>query len=220
MNSDNVVKAADNLRRELTQVKESARGISRQLTTLCNGVRPLEISLLRQVLEKRRESVTLQSGVTSAIRDKRKLGIGLGLAVTATILGGAVGNNKYSALNDGLSALRGTLLGFGKSEWAVSLDAELRVLPRNQISAGCSWVTLESLLQILAQPWDRSEPSSCHCFSSIADVISLIRKRPELVYLTPPGKWTIVSNSREDLPKSAGAGTAPGSDGLSKQSER
>lgn len=218
MNCDNVVKAADNLRRELVQVEESARELSRQLTTLCNEVRPLEITLLRQALEKRRESVALQNGATSAIREKGKLGIGLGLAVTAAMLGGAMTGDKYLALNGGVSALRGTLLRFGKSEWAVSLDVELQVLPRNQISSVRSWVTLDSLLQALQQPWDRSEPSGCNSFSSIADIIALIRKRPELVYLTPSSTWTIVSNSHTDSPESA-AGTALGLGGLSEQSE-
>lgn len=185
MDSGNAGQAIDSLRGELAQVGEAARMLSRQLTTLRNQVGPLEVALIRQLIEKQRESLALRAGAHSAFRDKRRLGIGLGRAAVGAILAGATTNDGYSALNAGVSGFRGALLRFGTSEWAVSLDSDVRVVPRNQISAGRNWVKLETLLQGL-QRLNGSGPNGGDCFSSIADVISRIRQTPGLTYLVPP----------------------------------
>ncbi len=186
MDSGNTRQATDNLRRELAQIGDTARRVSNQLTSLCNEVRPLEMALLRQALQKHRESLVLRDGTASAMRDKRKLGIGLGLAATAAILAGAMTNDSQCAVNAGLSGFRGMLLGLGESHWAVSLDAELRVVPRNQISPERNWVTLESLLQVLEKLESTGYLSSYDCFSSVADIIPTVRETPGLTYLALP----------------------------------
>lgn len=160
--------------------------MSDQLTTLYQEVGPLEIVSLRQALQEHSESLALQNGTTSAMRDKKKLGMVLGLAAAAAILVGAITNDRQYAMNAGLSGFRGTLLGLGESQWAVSLDAELRVVPRNQISPERNWVTLESLLQVMEKIEDASYLSSCDCFDSVADIISRVRETPGLMYFVPP----------------------------------
>ncbi len=186
MDSGNANHAIESLRGELVQVETIARGVSAQFTTLCNQVRWLEVALVIHLIERRREALALRAGAGSTFRDKKRLGIGLGVAAIGAILAGATTNDGYSALNAGVAGFRGALLGFGTSEWAVSLDADLRVVPRNQISAGRNWVKLEALLQFLERLTDGSDPNVGDRFGSVADVISRIRQKPGLAYLTPP----------------------------------
>lgn len=183
MDRGNAGQAIEGLRSELAQVKEAATTLSGQLTTLRNQVEPLELLLVRRVIERRRDMMALRAGVKSAFRDKRKLGVGLGLAAMGAILVGAATNDRYSALTAGVSGLRSTLLGFGTSEWATSLDADFRVVPRNKISAGRNWVTLESLLQTLEKLKVKGDAGGC--YESVANVIAAIQQTPGLRHLIP-----------------------------------
>lgn len=148
-----------------------------------------KIAILKRGLENRRKSLALEAGVISISRDRQKLGIGLGLTDLGMILGGAVGRDKLSVLNGGVSAFDGVLQGFGESGWAVSLDGELLIVPDNQVSSGRTWVTLDSLqqaLEKLAEKGDVDRP-----LGGITDVISRLKLQQwKLEYInTMQSEW-------------------------------
>ena len=75
-------------------------------------------------------------------RDGKKLEGGLGAAAAVIVLGGVLTRDRLFALTAGMSGFDGALQELGKPKWAVSLDVYLLVIPRNQIAAGLTRVTL------------------------------------------------------------------------------
>jgi len=65
-----------------------------------------------------------------------------------SIVGAVLGEDKDAALNAGLSGFNAVLQGLGETEWAVSLDKELVIVPYNVIPAEGISVTLEALLPL------------------------------------------------------------------------
>ena len=84
-------------------------------------------------------------------RDGKKLEVGLAAAAAGIVLGGVLSRDGLFTLTAGMSGFDGALQELGKPKWAVSLDVYLLVIPRNQIAAGRTWVTLESLLLALGE---------------------------------------------------------------------
>jgi len=109
----------------------------------------LKIDILKHKLESRRQHLARGKGWTELKNDKTKLGISLGAAFTGFIISSASSNDGYRALNTGMKTFDVALQQCGRSEWAVSLDRSMLVVPRNHIYTGRSWVTWESLSEAL-----------------------------------------------------------------------
>lgn len=151
MSSDALGKTLAQMTQELLKVEDMAHDISGRFDVLCRQAEFLKVEILRQKLENRRKSCARQIGFSSIANDKKKLGIGLGVTVVGLVLGAAFTRNKSVALNTGISSFEGVLEGFGKSQWAVSLNKQLMVVPRDKIFSGRAWVTWESLQSTLEE---------------------------------------------------------------------
>jgi hypothetical protein len=74
------------------------------------------------------------------------------------------------------------LQGFGKSDWAVSLDGDLLVVPRNQVTPRHTWVTLESLLLALEE--FKEKVRAGEQLDNICDIVAKMKQcRARLVHL-------------------------------------
>ncbi len=115
------------------------------------------------------------------------------MAAAGIILGGALSRDKLFALNTGISSFDGVLQGFGESKWAVSLDGDWLVTPKNQIAPGRTWVTLESLLLVLEDL--RGKAHTGEQFGDIGAIVeTLKRSQTKLQYLLPViTQWVAVS---------------------------
>jgi hypothetical protein len=132
------------LKKELGYVESSSQGVGRRYEILQREAESLKVEFLEYSLEKQRKAVARQRGLALLIRDRKKIGAGLAVTASASILGGLIAKDKDAALNAGLSGFNGLLQGFGETRWAVSLQEELVIVPYNAIPAKGTWVTFES----------------------------------------------------------------------------
>jgi len=139
MGNSNFNKTVDTLGQKLVLIESCAHELPARFQTLRTKAELLKIDILKRGLENRTKSLARQAGFKSIARDGRKL------------KGGFLGRDGPSALAAGMSGFDGALQELGKSKWAVSLDRDLLVVPRNQIAPGRTWVTLESLLLALEE---------------------------------------------------------------------
>jgi hypothetical protein len=144
-------KTVDVLGKRLFLIEGRAHEVSARFQTLRTKAELLKIDIIKQGLENRIKSLSRQAGFKSITRDGRKLKAGLVAATAGIVLGGFLGRDGSSALAGGMSGFDGALQELGKSKWAVSLDEELLVVSRNQITPGRTWITLESLLLALEE---------------------------------------------------------------------
>jgi hypothetical protein len=144
-------KTVDVLGKRLFLIEGRAHEVSVQFQTLRTKAELLKIDIIKQRLENRIKLLSRQAGFKSITRDGRKLKAGLVAATAGIVLGGFLGRDGSSALAGGMSGFDGAIQELGKSKWAVSLDEELLVVSRNQITRGRIWITLESLLLALEE---------------------------------------------------------------------
>ena len=148
MDNNDLTKSIGNLRIGLGQIEGTADKVTNQFHNLQVTAEQLKIAILKQTLLDRSQSEAIQEGMTSVIRDKKKLGLSLGVAVAGMFISGVISKDKHSALVGGLSSFNNTLQGFSRNKFAVSLDRDLLVRPFDQISASRKWVTLESIMAV------------------------------------------------------------------------
>jgi hypothetical protein len=149
MSDNKWAKTVADLENELARIESSCKEIGRRFGILQLEAESLKMDFLKYSLGKQREAVARQRGFALLIKDRRKIGAGLAVTVSASILGGLIAKNKDAALNAGLSGFNGVLQGFGETRWAVSLQKGLVILPCNAIPAKGRWVTLESLVAVI-----------------------------------------------------------------------
>lgn len=184
---------------ELLKVEEMAHNVSGRFENSCREVEFLKIEIIGRELERRRKSSARQLGFPSIAKDKAKLRIGLGVAVAGLVLGAAFTRDKSVALHTGISSFEGALEGFGKCQWAVSLDKYLVVIPRDKIFSGRVWVTWESLRSTLEEL--KQDTVAGEKLGNLDSVIAKLRQRKHsLVHLfipvveTSESHWRRVSN--------------------------
>lgn len=151
MGSRGFNKTIDAIGQSLALIENYAHGLAAQLETLCTKAELSKIDILKRGLENRVKLLARQAGVKSVVTDGRKLKVGLVAATAGIVLGGLLGRDGSSALIAGMSGFDGMLQELGKTKWAASLDRDLVVVPRNGITPGRNWVTLESLLLALEE---------------------------------------------------------------------
>jgi len=173
------------LKKELAWIESSSHGIGSRFEILQREAESLKIEFLKYSLEKQREAVTRQRGFDSLIRDRKKIGTGLAVAVSGLIFGGFVAKDKYAALNAGLSGFNGVLQGFGETRWAVSLQKELVIVPYNAIPSKGTWVTLESLIAAIHDL--KTEALRGNQLGTLDNIIQRLQhSRGRLIYIGPP----------------------------------
>jgi hypothetical protein len=155
MVSSNFSKNVGTLGQKLVLIEGCAHELSVQFQTLRIKTELLKIDILKRGLENRTKSMARQAGFKSITRDRRKMKAGLAAAAAGAFLGGVLAKDRLSAFSYGILGFDGVLQGFGNFDWAVSLDGDLLIVPRNQVTPGRSWVTLESLLLALEKLKER-----------------------------------------------------------------
>lgn len=171
------------LKKELASIESASHQISHRLELIPRETESLKMDVLKHVLEKRRVATARQRGLTSAIKDGRKMGTGLAVAIAGSVITGLITKDKYAVINGGISGFNGTMQGFGETEWAVSLDNELIVAPCDTIPYKGTWVTFKSLMSAINNL--RVEALQGKQLGTIHDMIQEFqRSKGKLVYLS------------------------------------
>jgi hypothetical protein len=182
MSDNNWAQVIADLKKELTSIENSARNMARRFQILERQAESLKMEFLKYSLEKQREAMARQRGFALLIRDRKKRATGLVATAGLSILGAAISEDKDAALN---ACLSGLLQGLGQTEWAVSLDKELVVVPYNDIPVRGTWVTLESLIAAIDEL--KTEALQGRRLGTLDNVIQRLRQsRRKLVYITRP----------------------------------
>ncbi len=202
MNGNHLAKAFDEIREDLTTVERRAKDISGRLRARCSTLESLKIDILKSKLMKERRDVARLRGITALRQDTRKLGIGLGLGVAGLIFGGVLTKNKYSAASTGLRSVDTFTQGLGQSRWAVSLDSKMLVVPRDEVTAGRSWVTLDSLSGAMERL--REKALAGEKIGDLQAIVSALEQDHQtLRHLLPPAaeatEWVRQSDSTSQL---------------------
>jgi hypothetical protein len=174
-----------NLNEQLTSLESTTHRLITQFNKLSREVEALKVEILELILENKRASQARSLGFTAMKGDHRKLGLGIALAIGQSFLQAAVDKDSSSAIAAGISGFNHFSQGLGDSRWAVSLDSQFIIVPRDGIFAGHVWVTWESLqnaLQELRQDTTRGEK-----LENLGVVIAKLRdKKHKLVRLLIP----------------------------------
>lgn len=134
-----------NLNEQLMSVERTSRSLTAKFENLSREAEGLKLGVLECTLERKRVYQAGSKGFAAMKQDKKKLGIGLGLAVAQSLLKGAATKDKSAALAAGISGFSDFVQELGNSRWAVSLDRQFIVVPRDKVFSGRVWVTWESL---------------------------------------------------------------------------
>lgn len=195
MKTNSLDEAFRSLNEQLMSVERTSLSLTAKFEDLSREAEGLKLGVLERALENNRVSQAKQLGFTAMRRDHGKLGIGLALAVGQSLLQGAVSKDKSVALTAGISSLNGFAEGLGDSRWAVSLDRQFIVVPRDKVFSGRVWVTWESLQAAMKELKQRAIGGE-----ELGDLDTIIDKLKhgwsKLVYLLIPvseethlGRW-------------------------------
>ena len=154
---------------------------SMKFKELCRQTESFKVTFLTYRLEQERRSIARTRGYTSIMRYGKGLRASLGAGVAGLIVGGIMSRDKLVAVNAGLSSFDAVLRELGDTAWAASLGKDLKVLPRDNVTSGKTWVTWDSLKSALAQL--EREASQGVELGSLDSIISRLQGRGELVYL-------------------------------------
>jgi len=201
MSANDWGKLLNDLREDLTLIKNKAQMVSLRFEGLRKEAESLKITVLPHQLEEQRKSLAWRRGFTSIARDEKRLRTSFGVATVASILAGIMTKDKLIALNAGLSGFDGVVEGLGETSWAVSLERNLAIAPRANITPEGVWVTWESLKAALAEL--EREASGGDQLGSLDNIITRLQKSRELVRLNvsvakPITVWTKVKSNQSD----------------------
>lgn len=181
-------KAVSALGREVVLIESRAHEVSARFRALRTQTEVLKIDILRRGLAKRTKSLARQAGFKSMGRDGESLGVGLVAAAARLLLGAVITRDGLSAVAAGISGFDGALQELGNSRWAVSLDGDLLVVPRDQIAPGRTWVTMESLVIALEEL--RVRARNGEEYGNLGSVIEKLKQgHSKLVPFLPVSRW-------------------------------
>ena len=183
--------AVSALGREVVLIESRAHEVSAQFQTLRTQTEVLKMDILRWGLAKRTKSLARQADFKSMGRDGKNLGVGLVAAAAGLVFGGVLTGDGLSAAVAGMSGFDGALQELGKSKWAVSLDGDLLVVPRDQIAPGRTWVTMESLVIALEELREKARNGE-QCGNVGSVIEKLKQEHSKLVHLLPVSQWVAV----------------------------
>jgi len=141
----------EHLRQDLTLTGAEARKIGSRFEVLRGETESMKIDALQNYLEEQRKSTARDRGITSLIKDRKKVRNSLIVAAGGAILGGLLTRDKFGALTAGMSGLDGMVRGFGESEWCVLLGRKISVVSEEMISPQVTWITLASFYKTMEE---------------------------------------------------------------------
>jgi hypothetical protein len=165
------------MRQELTLIDTRAKKISQHFQKLTREVESLKVESLQKLLEKKIKSEALRRGVASVIRDRKRLKSGALFAAGNFIIGGLLTQDKWAALNSGLSGLDGALQGFGRARWVVLLGKSIVVAASESTPLEGKWIAWESLK--LAMKELRKKAQLGEALGTLDDVLSRLEQKRE-----------------------------------------
>ena len=168
----------EHLRQELTLTEVKAKEIGGRLEVLRRETESIKVDALQNYLEEQKKSVARDRGITSLIKDRRRVRDSLLIAAVSFILGGLLTRDKFGALSAGMSGFDGMIQGLGESKWGVLLGKKISVVPEETISPQVIWITLASFHKTMEELKKRA--LSGEKLGSLDDVISKLVKKPRL----------------------------------------
>ena len=168
------------LRQQLASIKNRALAASAKSEELRRQAEFTKIQSLTYQLEARRKFLAQSRGVASLIKNPNNLpSAGLWAAVL-TVLTGIFTKDWLTA---GVTGANGALRGLGETEWAVCLETELAVAPRDSVRQGKIWVTWKSLMIALDELAVRAKDES---LGNLDNIIAKLLKNKNIVFVIPP----------------------------------
>lgn len=134
-----------NLSDQLVSLKEMPCNVTGTLDNFARQAELLKLKFLDRILEKKRVVQAKDLGFAAVKKDKNKLLLGIASALGQSVLQGVMSKDPSTALEAGISGFDGFLQGLGESKWVVSLDKQFIVVPKDEVFAGHTWVTWETL---------------------------------------------------------------------------
>ena len=165
------------MRQELTLIETRAKKISQHFQKLTREVESLKVESLQKLLAKKIKSEALGRGVASVIRDRKRFESGAFSAVGNFIIGGLLTQDKWAAVNSGLSGLDGALQGFGRARWVVLLGKSIVVAASENNQLEGKWLAWDSLK--LAMEELRKKAQLGEALGTLDDVLSRLEQKRE-----------------------------------------
>jgi len=169
------------LRQELTLIEAEAKEIGSHFKVLRRETESMKIDALHNYLEEQRKFTAYDRGLTSLVKDRKRVRDSLLVAAGSFILGGLLTRDKFKALTAGMSGFDGMVQGFGDSKWRVLLGKRIFVVPEEMLSSqftGTTWVTFDSFHNTMEELKKRALLGEK--LGSLDDVISKLMKKPRL----------------------------------------
>jgi hypothetical protein len=172
----------NDLRQEVILIEGRAGKTYNKFKELQRQAECCKVRFLTHQLEEKRKSLTHSRGVAAVVKNGNALMAALGIGAAASILTGMMGNDKFAAGNAGLSGFYGVLQGLGKTDWAICLDGQLEIIPRNNIAVGRVWFTWDSVMAVLNE-LERAARNGVH-LGDVDKIIFEICKSKKLVAIS------------------------------------
>ncbi len=165
----------EHLTQELNWTAVKASDINSRFEALCRETESIKVDALQNYLEEQKNSAARDIGISSLIKDRKRVHDSLLVAAGGFILGGLLTRNKFGALTAGMSGFDGMVQGFGESKWCVLLGKKISVVPEGTISPEVTWITLASFYKIMEELKKRALSGAN--LGSIDDVISKLKEK-------------------------------------------
>lgn len=175
------------LRQQLASIKNRALAASAGFEELRRQAEFTKIQSLTYQLEARRKFLAQSRGVASLIKNPNNLPSAGLWAAGLTVLAGMFTKDWLTA---GVTGANEALRGLGETEWAVCLETELAVAPRDSVRQGEVWVTWKSLMIALDELTVRAKDES---LGNLDNIISELKKSRKLLFViqAPTGGATV-----------------------------
>jgi hypothetical protein len=165
----------EHLRHEINLTAVKATEINSRFEALCRETESIKVDALQNYLEEQKISVSRDIGISSLIKDRKRVRDSLLVAAGSFILGGLLTRNKFEAVSAAMSGFDGMVQGFGESKWCVLLGKKISVVQEEMISPQVTWITLASFYKIMEELKTRA--LSGEKLGNLDDVISKLKEK-------------------------------------------
>jgi len=168
----------EHLRQELDLTEVKAREIHSRFEVLCRETESIKVDALQNYLEEQKKSAARDIGISSLIKDRKRVRDSLIVAAGSFILGGLLTKDKFEALTAGMSGFDGMVQGLGESKWYILLGKTISIVPEEKIPPQATWISLDSLYRELEELKERALAGEK--LGNLDDIISKLKKKPRL----------------------------------------